>query len=53
MSEINVTPFVDVMLVLLIIFMITAPLMKTGVEIELPKVDTPNIPETSEPLVLV
>ena len=36
MSEINVTPFVDVMLVLLIIFMITAPLMKTGVEIELP-----------------
>tara|TARA_B100001248_G_C27388914_1_gene461215 strand:+ start:2332 stop:2754 length:423 start_codon:yes stop_codon:yes gene_type:complete len=52
MSEINVTPFVDVMLVLLIIFMITAPLMKTGVEIELPKVDTPNIPETSEPLVI-
>ena len=34
MSEINVTPFVDVMLVLLIIFMITAPLMKTGIEIE-------------------
>ena len=52
MSEINVTPFVDVMLVLLIIFMITAPLMKTGVEIELPKVDTPNIPETNEPLVI-
>ena len=52
MSEINVTPFVDVMLVLLIIFMITAPLMKTGVEIELPKVDTPNIPETSEALVI-
>ena len=38
MSEINVTPFVDVMLVLLIIFMITAPLMKTGIEIELPEV---------------
>ena len=52
MSEINVTPFVDVMLVLLIIFMITAPLMKTGVEIELPKVDTPNIPESEEPLVI-
>ena len=34
MSEINVTPFVDVMLVLLIVFMITAPLLKTGVEIE-------------------
>ena len=52
MSEINVTPFVDVMLVLLIIFMITAPLMKTGVEIELPEVDTPNIPESEEPLII-
>tara|TARA_B100000029_G_scaffold500645_1_gene572701 strand:- start:16 stop:438 length:423 start_codon:yes stop_codon:yes gene_type:complete len=52
MSEINVTPFVDVMLVLLIIFMITAPLMKTGVEIELPKVNTPNIPESNEPLII-
>ena len=49
MSEINVTPFVDVMLVLLIIFMITAPLMKTGIEIELPEVNTPNIPESDEP----
>ena len=37
MSEINVTPFVDVMLVLLVIFMITAPLMQQGVEINLPK----------------
>ncbi len=52
MSEINVTPFVDVMLVLLIIFMITAPLMKTGVEIELPKVNTPNIPENNDPLII-
>ncbi|MEC8099951.1 MAG: biopolymer transporter ExbD [Pseudomonadota bacterium] len=52
MSEINVTPFVDVMLVLLIIFMITAPLMKTGVEIELPEVNTPNIPESDEPLII-
>ena len=52
MSEINVTPFVDVMLVLLIIFMITAPLMKTGVEIELPEVNTPNIPESEEPLII-
>ncbi len=52
MSEINVTPFVDVMLVLLIIFMITAPLMKTGVEIELPEVNTPNIPENDEPLIV-
>ena len=52
MSEINVTPFVDVMLVLLIIFMITAPLMKTGVEIDLPEVDTPNIADSEDPLVL-
>jgi len=39
MSEINVTPFVDVMLVLLIIFMVTAPLMRSGVDIDLPKED--------------
>ena len=52
LSEINVTPFVDVMLVLLIVFMITAPLLQTGVEIELPEVDTPNIPETKDPLVI-
>ena len=52
MSEINVTPFVDVMLVLLIIFMITAPLLKTGIELELPSVDTPNIPESKEPLII-
>ncbi len=52
MSEINVTPFVDVMLVLLIVFMITAPLLKTGVEIELPEIDTPNIPEKKDPLII-
>ena len=52
MSEINVTPFVDVMLVLLVIFMITAPLLKTGVEIELPQVDTPNIPQATDPLII-
>ena len=52
MSEINVTPFVDVMLVLLIVFMITAPLMKTGIDIELPKVNTPNIPDTNDPLIV-
>jgi biopolymer transport protein TolR len=40
MSEINVTPFVDVMLVLLIIFMVTAPLARHGLEIKLPTVDT-------------
>ena len=52
LSEINVTPFVDVMLVLLIVFMITAPLLQTGVEIELPEVDTPNIPENKEPRIV-
>ena len=52
MSEINVTPFVDVMLVLLIVFMITAPLMKTVIDIELPKVNTPNIPDTNDPLIV-
>ena len=52
LSDINVTPFVDVMLVLLIVFMITAPLMKTGIDIELPKINTPNIPETNDPLIV-
>ncbi|MCM2357575.1 MAG: protein TolR [Geobacteraceae bacterium] len=40
MSQINVTPFVDVMLVLLIIFMVTAPMMQQGVQVNLPKADT-------------
>ena len=40
MSEINVTPFVDVMLVLLIVFMVTAPLLTVGVPVDLPKVKT-------------
>ena len=51
LSDINVT-FVDVKLVLLIVFMITAPLLQTGVEIELPEVDTPNIPENKDLLFL-
>jgi biopolymer transport protein TolR len=41
MAEINVTPLVDVMLVLLIIFMVTAPLMNAGVDVDLPKADAP------------
>ena len=40
------------MLVLLIVFMITAPLLQTGVEIELPEVDTPNIPENKDPIII-
>ncbi len=50
MSEINVTPFVDVMLVLLVVFMITAPLLTVGVAIDLPKTTVPEIPGQDEPL---
>lgn len=51
MAEINVTPFVDVMLVLLIIFMVAAPLMTVGIPIELPKSAASALPvETEEPL---
>ena len=52
MAEINVTPFVDVMLVLLIIFMVTAPLMTTGVDIDLPSANTPPVEVTGEQLVI-
>jgi biopolymer transport protein TolR len=52
MSEINVTPFVDVMLVLLIIFMVTAPLMTTGVPLELPRAEAPPLATEEEQLVL-
>ncbi|RYH06903.1 protein TolR [Tropicimonas sp. IMCC6043] len=53
MSEINVTPFVDVMLVLLIIFMVAAPLMTVGVPVELPKTAAEALPtEQQEPLVV-
>ena len=52
MSEINVTPFVDVMLVLLIIFMVTAPLLTVGVQVELPETSADTLPEETEPLTL-
>lgn len=53
MAEINVVPYIDVMLVLLIIFMITAPLLSQGVEIELPTADAnPISPDQQEPLVV-
>jgi len=52
MSEINVTPFVDVMLVLLIIFMVTAPLMTTGMNVELPRTDAPPLPLAEKQMVL-
>ncbi len=53
MSEINVTPFVDVMLVLLIIFMVAAPLLTVGVPVELPKTAANALPtEQEEPLTI-
>lgn len=53
MSEINVVPYIDVMLVLLVIFMITAPLLNQGVEVELPQADAePLDSEQQDPLVL-
>jgi biopolymer transport protein TolR len=51
-AEINVTPMVDIMLVLLIIFMITAPMMNTGVSLELPQVTAQNIEDPNGKLVL-
>ena len=52
MSEINVTPFVDVMLVLLIIFMVAAPLMNVGVPVDLPKTSAQQVGGKDEPLVV-
>jgi biopolymer transport protein TolR len=54
MSEINVVPYIDVMLVLLVIFMITAPLLNLGVEVELPKADAEpmDTQDSDEPLVI-
>ena len=52
MSEINVTPFVDVMLVLLIIFMVTAPLLTVGVQVDLPESSADSLPDDQEPLTL-
>src|SRR5438270_1481336 len=50
MSEINVTPFVDVMLVLLIVFMVTAPLLTVGVPVDLPQTRAKSLGEDREPL---
>src|SRR6201991_1129146 len=50
MAEINVTPFVDVMLVLLIVFMVTAPLLTVGVPVDLPKTRAPTMGQDKEPL---
>jgi biopolymer transport protein TolR len=53
MAEINVTPLVDVMLVLLIIFIITAPMLVQGLKVNLPKQDAPSLdPQRDEPVIL-
>ena len=50
MSEINVTPFVDVMLVLLIVFMVTAPLLTVGIPVDLPKIKAKALTDQKEPI---
>ena len=52
LSEINVTPFVDVVLVLLVIFMVTAPMMQQGVDVDLPETTTQPLRMQEEPLIL-
>jgi len=52
MSQINVTPFVDVMLVLLIIFMVTTPMLQEGIDVDLPEVEASNISASDEPVVV-
>lgn len=52
LSEINVTPLVDVMLVLLIMFMVTTPLMQQGIDVDLPKTSASGVEATDEPFVL-
>ena len=49
-AEINVTPFVDVMLVLLIVFMVTAPLLTVGIEIDMPETEAQQLPAIEEPI---
>jgi biopolymer transport protein TolR len=51
-NDINVTPFVDVMLVLLVVFMVTAPLLATGLRVELPEVKAANVPVPDSKLIV-
>ena len=53
LSEINVTPFVDVMLVLLVIFMVTAPMMQQGLDVNLPKTASTGVSLNEDPFILV
>ena len=52
LAEINVVPYIDVMLVLLVIFMVTAPMLMQGVEVELPKADAAPVEDQDEPLIV-
>ncbi|MBN2466681.1 MAG: protein TolR [Deltaproteobacteria bacterium] len=52
LSDINVTPFVDVMLVLLVIFMVTAPMMQSGFDVDLPQVKSATLHTTEQPLIV-
>lgn len=52
LSEINITPFVDVMLVLLVIFMVTTPMMETGVPLQLPRASAKALPKAEKPVTL-
>ncbi|MDR1561232.1 MAG: biopolymer transporter ExbD [Holosporaceae bacterium] len=52
MSEMNVTPMIDVMLVLLVIFMVTAPLLTVGVKVNLPTANAPNISSNESPIIV-
>jgi len=53
LSEINVTPFVDVMMVLLVIFMITAPLLESGIEVDLPKTKTVKVTSSEKVVITI
>ena len=53
MADINVVPYIDVMLVLLVIFMITAPLLKQGVEVDLPQASNDPVPPSQEQPIVV
>ncbi len=52
LAEINVVPYIDVMLVLLVVFMVTAPLITQGISVELPKAEAPSLPQTEAPVIV-